>query len=249
MLTVLVGAVTIGAYAQEASAPSLAGTPTPTPSPSPSTASPSGSPSPSPSSSTTTSPSSSPTPTVLGQVRTSIYARPRIVRAGSPLHLSGSIRAESECFPPYTVTVQRRPVDSNRYVDVAQVTAGADQSWSYSTAGKYNASYRAFVRTADCAGAASRAAYVLVRARIHVHDTHRCRAPQAIHGWIQPVRSHEVVLLQVRGKRRWKTIGSDGLDSHSRFALSAPLCRVIYRILWPVQDVLNERGRLTFQLR
>ncbi|MDQ3878206.1 MAG: hypothetical protein M3290_07645 [Actinomycetota bacterium] len=145
--------------------------------------------------------------------------------------------------------MQRKTVDSNRYSDIAQVIAGTDQSWSYSTAGRYNASYRAFVRTEDCAGPPSQPRYVLVRARIHVRDIARCRSPQGIRGWVQPVRSHEVVLLQRRQNQRWRTIASDGLDSRSRFELTAPQCGVIYRVLWPVQDVLNERGRLTFQLR
>ncbi|MFN2595463.1 MAG: hypothetical protein ABR579_11315 [Actinomycetota bacterium] len=144
--------------------------------------------------------------------------------------------------------MQRRGVRSFAYKNVATVVAGADQSWNYKTAGRYNASYRAFVRSAGCAGPASDPAGVLVKARLHVRRISRCRAPQKIHGWVQPTRSHERVVLQARGQRRWRTITRDMLDKHSRFSIVAPRCDYIYRLVWPVQDARNEQGRLIFKI-
>ncbi|MEA2486811.1 MAG: hypothetical protein QOF16_465 [Actinomycetota bacterium] len=218
-------------------------------SPSPTAVSPtptqSSSPSPSPSPTPTPSPSS----TVLGEVTTSIEPHPRTVRAGSPLELAGTVHAGNVCFPPYTISLQRRGVRSTGYKDIATVIAGADQSWTYKTAGRYNASYRAFAQSANCTGPPSDPAGVLVKARIHLRKVPRCRSPQPVRGWVQPKRSRERVVLQVRARRRWRTIKADALNHKSRFTLIAPDCDFIYRIVWPVQDARNEQGRLIFKLR
>lgn len=211
-----------------------------------SSASPSPTPSPTPSVTASTTPS--PSPTVIGEVSTSLEAHPQTLRAGSPLHLSGTIRAGSVCYPPYTITVQRRGVREANYSDVATLIVGADQTWSYATAGRYNVRYRALASSEGCAGPPSRAAEVLVKVRIHVRDIERCRIPQHVRGWVQPTRSRERVALQVRGRRRWRTIAGDVLDNRSDFDLVAPRCGEIYRIVWPVQDARNEQGRLIFKL-
>jgi hypothetical protein len=186
---------------------------------------------------------------VLGEVTTSIEPHPRTVRAGSPLELAGTVHAGNVCFPPYTISLQRRGVRSTGYKDIATVIAGADQSWTYKTAGRYNASYRAFAQSANCTGPPSDPAGVLVKARIHLRKVPRCRSPQPVRGWVQPKRSRERVVLQVRARRRWRTIKADALNHKSRFTLIAPDCDFIYRIVWPVQDARNEQGRLIFKLR
>lgn len=226
--------------------PSDSASPTVAASGSPS-ASPTNTVSPTSSPSETVSPSAS--PTVLGRVTTSLIPHPPTLRAGTPLSLTGTIRAGGACFPPYTVTIERRGVNSSTYRAIATVIAGADQTWTFRTAGRYNVAYRAFVTTAGCSGPPSKPAPVLVKARIHVHDVSHCRSPQPVTGWVQPKRSREWVVLQSRGRRRWRTIRRDMLDRHSRFALLAPFCDRIYRLVWPVQDVRNEKGRLIFKLR
>ncbi|HVM15366.1 MAG TPA: hypothetical protein VM287_13695, partial [Egibacteraceae bacterium] len=41
-------------------------------------------------------------------------------------------------------------------------------------------------------------------------------------------------------------VATDRLDRSSRYRMKIPQCRGSYRVVWPTQDALNERGQAGF---
>ena len=160
--------------------------------------------------------------------------------------LSGTVTAPPGCDGIYEIAVSRAPFGSEDRTERARVATASDGTWSVEDRAPVNSSYFAEISSGPCSGDAAAPIDVQVRAKVSASAPRRCKGAGVVTGTVRPNKKDTSVRLERKRKSGYAEVATDRLDGSSRYRMKIPQCRGSYRVVWPAQDALNERGQARF---
>jgi len=169
-----------------------------------------------------------------------------VVGYDKPFTLSGRITAPPGCDGIYEIALSRAPFGSEETTARARVATASDGTWSLEDRAPVNSTYFAEISSGPCSGDAAAPIDVLVRAQVSASAPRRCKNSGVVTGTVRPDKKNTSVRLERKRKSGYAKVATDRLDRSSRYRMKIPKCTGSYRVVWPTQDALNERGQVRF---